>query len=176
MAAVLDGEALKTFGKGVVDCVRLIPDDKRDAILWEGKFPDAQGNLVEKKAQSVIVIAADAAIGLHAMAQMLLEKKQGDAEYMEWVDNEIVRISKLPTAEVADLMQQYLDEAAEALDSVTPEVCEETIIMEGQPFTKKTMASLVFGHMVHHRGQLYMLLRWLGVTPPHFFSPPPKDS
>ena len=70
--------------------------------------------------------------------------------------------------EVAACGREKAEKAAQQLDALTSEQLDATVQGPHGPMTARAMAMLEFGHLVHHRGQLYMVLRALGVVPPGF--------
>lgn len=66
---------------------------------------------------------------------------------------------------------QVRSHTLELLEGVTADALDE-VVGDGEPrFSLRSWLWFVLEHEIHHKGQIALYLRWMGVTPPFFATP-----
>ena len=80
--------------------------------------------------------------------------------------------AKATTEEVVAAFEKSHEEQVARVAALTPEQLLEEVMPFGEkygPMTRKSLLSMMAEHEVHHRGQLYVYLRMLGVEVPSLY-------
>lgn len=96
----------------------------------------------------------------------------------DW-DYERVRFpSPMPDREgIRTFFEGVRDRTLQALEQVTEDELDRIVELEaeGQPeFTLRSWLWYVLEHEIHHKGQIWVYLRQMGITPPFFAAPLPE--
>lgn len=70
--------------------------------------------------------------------------------------------------EVMAVVQQALEAAKKALQSLEPETLNDEITFFAGPMRRRRIVFLLHDHLTHHRGQAIIYARLKGITPPRY--------
>lgn len=168
MSVTFDSAILRSYTTRMLEAIEMTPEARRDYVCWSGEFQTADGRVEEKTAMTPAQLAADLVIALRVMAQAAAGEITMTPEAMAGLKAENERVAKLPISEIAAYGRESVEIAARCVDSLTPERCREMIFFGRGERPVAVLATLILTHVVHHRGQLYMMLRSFGITPPGF--------
>lgn len=168
MPLVITGEMFRLLAEKMMEAVELIPEEKRDFKIWEGSFKDKDGGEVTLSAMTPAELAADVVNAMTFFSALAGgEMELTDERFQQIRANRDVLATK-PLCEIAALGREKAKKAASQLDRLPPEQLDKIVRGPRGPMPAGVMAMLEFGHLIHHRGQLYQVLRALGVAPPGF--------
>ncbi|MBX3729821.1 MAG: hypothetical protein KF858_11600 [Candidatus Sumerlaeia bacterium] len=168
MPIQIDGNTLLAYAERAMQAIEMVPEERRDSLVWQGTFRLADGTTKEEKAQTPAELAADIVAALPIMASMAKGESDFDAAVHDALHAEQTRVAQLPMREIAALGRRYAAEAAQVIDALGAIPADATLKTPRGEMPRQVAAVLLFTHVVHHRGQLYQMLRTLGLRPPGF--------
>jgi uncharacterized damage-inducible protein DinB len=152
--------SFRTVRKNTLKIAEEIPEDKYGFRPWEG-------------GRSVGELLTHMALGPSFQEQVNLEEKRTSMEgfdFMKFMERVQAEAAKPRTkAEIIALLNERGEKYADAVEGLPDEFLGETVTMPpgGSPpsRTRFDMFSAVKEHEMHHRGQLMLIERLLGITP-----------
>ncbi len=168
MPIIVTSEVLQSYTDRFFDAVELVPEDQHDFVLWKGTFKNAEGQDVEKQCQTPAEMAADVVIALEGMMKFTKGEVQMSPEIFEGIKARMAELSAKSMKEIAAEGRAVATRIVPQVDDLTEELQQKEIVGPRGPMTTRAMATLILTHVAHHRGQLYQILRAIGVTPPGF--------
>ena len=155
-AAHLAG-AFRTVRKNTIAIARDIPEDKYN-------FSAAPGTRTVSQLLIHLAVSPDWQLEVHGQHLVSLEGYDFPGRFMKAAAEEQVPRTK---AQIIDLLQRSADSFASFLDGLSDSALSETVSMPaGQPPRSRfEMLLSVKEHEMHHRGQLMLIERQLGIVP-----------
>lgn len=152
--------SFRTVRKNTLKIAEEIPEDKYGFRPWEG-------------GRSVGELLTHIALGPSFQQQVNLEEKRTSMEgfdFMKFMERVQAEAAKPRTkAEIIALLEERGEKYAGAVEALPDEFLGETVTMPpgGNPpsRTRFDMFAAVKEHEMHHRGQLMLIERLLGITP-----------
>ncbi|MCB2155283.1 DinB family protein [bacterium] len=166
MALEITGEMFRPVAERMMEAIELIPEEQRDFKIWEGTFKDAEGNDAPMAAMTPAELAADVVNAMTFFCAIANGEMELTPDSFANVRTSRDELASKPLEEIAAIGREKADWAVRQIDALTREQLSETVNGPRGPMPARTMAMLEFLHLIHHRAQLYTVLRALGVTPP----------
>ena len=152
--------SFRTVRKNTITIAEEIPEDKYS-------YRPAEGT------RTVAEILAHIALGARFQEKVILTDKLTSMEqfdYFQYRDSLMAELNKPRTkAEILTLLKDEGEKFATAVESLSEEFVGTSVAMPpGAPQASRTrfdMLASVKEHEMHHRGQLMLIQRMLGITP-----------
>ncbi len=166
----ITGSIFEKYVNSTMSAIELVPEDKRDLVLWTNNFPAPEGEgEVEVKAMTPEELALDLFGAMTVFTRVATGQAVMGPELFDGVRAEREALASKTMKEIAAAGREKAKKAATMIDSLQESDLEREIPSpRGGMMTAREWSTVEFAHLIHHRGQLFWCLRACGIKPPKF--------
>jgi len=167
MSLPISSDVYVAMADKFMDALAMVPESKRAFAIWSGEFEE-KGEKKTVAAMSPEKLGADvvSAMGFFLRASTGRYKLGSEEVKAHFAASE--QLEKKPLAELAELGRQRAREVAKEIDALRPDQIVGNMEGASRPMTGAQFIAVEFAHLIHHRAQMYWLLRAMGMKPPAF--------